>query len=284
MKTNECDVLIVEDKVADFELALRALQKGGIVERIAGARDGVEALDFIFCRGEQSSRDPADAPKVILLDLKLPRLSGFEVLQELKKDPRTAAIPVIVLTASRERRDLDVIRGLGVAGYIVKPADFLSLAEAVRKVTNGAVPGGAAADKLFHGGRETILTVEDDVLFGAEVTAYLTRIGYRVITATNVTSALAAWQEHRTSIGLVLTDIDLSEGGNGMELAGDIVQEEPGIPIIYLSSSKDVLGPRNPSLEEGVNFLSKPMLMPDVARAIRRALDVRAAATRIPQS
>jgi two-component system, response regulator len=118
------EILLVEDNPNDVELALRALRKHHLANRIHVARDGEEALDFVFCRGAYSTRNFHRFPKLILLDLKLPKLDGLEVLRQLKADPRTRAIPVTILTASRE--ETDVIRGytLGVNSYIQKPVDF----------------------------------------------------------------------------------------------------------------------------------------------------------------
>jgi two-component system response regulator len=118
------EILLVEDNANDVELALRALRKNRLGNRIHVARDGEEALDFIFCRGAHRSRDITQFPKLILLDLKLPKVDGMEVLRQVKADTRTRIIPVTILTASKEEED--VARGyrLGVNSYIQKPVDF----------------------------------------------------------------------------------------------------------------------------------------------------------------
>lgn len=125
------EILLVEDNPQDLELALRALRKANVANHIQVARDGEEALDFIFCQGEHSGRNIGSAPKVILLDLKLPKVDGLEVLQRIKSDSRTRAIPVVVLTSSKEQRDVVDSYQLGVNSYIVKPVNFEGFVEAV---------------------------------------------------------------------------------------------------------------------------------------------------------
>lgn len=132
---NENDVvelLIVEDTPEDLELALRALKKANLSNRIQVARDGEEAVQFIFGEGAHAGRKVENAPKVILLDLKLPKIDGIEVLRRIKNDPRTKAIPVAVLTSSKEQKDIVESYRLGVNSYIVKPVNFERFAEAVR--------------------------------------------------------------------------------------------------------------------------------------------------------
>lgn len=121
---NEIEILLVEDDPNDVELTLRVLRKNNLANKIHIAGDGEEALDFLFCRGKFSQRQFDNPPKVVFLDLKLPKLNGLEVLRELKKDPRTQPIPVVVMTSSREQRDLVDGYRLGVNSYIQKPIDF----------------------------------------------------------------------------------------------------------------------------------------------------------------
>jgi two-component system response regulator len=130
--TNAVELLLVEDNPQDLELALRALRKANLVNDIHVARDGAEALDFIFCEGSCATRTFNGGPKLILLDLKLPKVDGLEVLKRVKTDPRTKTIPVVVLTSSREQRDVIESYQLGVNSYIVKPVNFESFVEAVR--------------------------------------------------------------------------------------------------------------------------------------------------------
>ena len=131
-ETNAVEILIVEDSPQDLELARRALRKANLTNRIYVARDGAEALEFIFCEGPHAARKISDGPRVILLDLKLPKVDGLEVLKRIKADPRTKIIPVVVLTSSQEQRDVVESYRLGVNSYIVKPVNFERFAEAVR--------------------------------------------------------------------------------------------------------------------------------------------------------
>lgn len=120
----EVELLLVEDDPNDVELTLIALRKHKLANKIHVVRDGEEALDFLFCRGTYSQRDCNGQPKVILLDLKLPKVSGLDVLRAVKEDSRTRAIPVVVMTSSREQRDMVEGYRLGVNSYIQKPIDF----------------------------------------------------------------------------------------------------------------------------------------------------------------
>jgi CheY-like chemotaxis protein len=130
-ESNAVEILIVEDTPQDLELTLRALRKAKLSNRIQVARDGVEALEFIFCEGPHADRKIEDAPRVILLDLKLPKIDGIEVLRRIKGDARTKTIPVVVLTSSKEQKDVVESYRLGVNSYIVKPVNFERFAAAV---------------------------------------------------------------------------------------------------------------------------------------------------------
>jgi CheY-like chemotaxis protein len=129
--SNAVELLIVEDNPQDLELALRALRKSNLANAIQVARDGAEALEFIFCEGPHARRKITDAPKLILLDLKLPKVDGLEVLRRIKSDPRTRIIPVVVLTSSKEQRDVVESYQFGVNSYIVKPVNFEGFVDAV---------------------------------------------------------------------------------------------------------------------------------------------------------
>ena len=131
---NAIELLLVEDNPQDLELALRALTKAKLSNHIQVARDGAEALDFIFCTGPFAARQITDGPKVILLDLKLPKVDGLAVLKRIKGDPRTKMISVVVLTSSKEQSDVIESYALGVSSYIVKPVNFERFAEAVREL------------------------------------------------------------------------------------------------------------------------------------------------------
>ena len=130
--TNAVEILIVEDTPEDVELALRALRKANLTNKIQIVRDGAEAMEFIFAEGKHSGRKIEDVPKVVLLDLKLPKIDGMEVLRRIKSDPRTKTIPVVVLTSSKEQKDVVESYQLGVNSYIVKPVNFERFAAAVQ--------------------------------------------------------------------------------------------------------------------------------------------------------
>ena len=128
------EILLVEDNDADAELALHALRKSQLANHIHRARDGEEALDFLFCRRQYSARTFDDAPQLILLDLKLPKVDGLQVLQQVKADSHTRAIPVIILTSSKEERDVANGYLNGVNSYIQKPVSFSEFQNVVRQL------------------------------------------------------------------------------------------------------------------------------------------------------
>lgn len=134
MNSNEVEILLVEDNPHDVEMTLEALQAHNLSNKVMVLKDGEEALDYMFATGKYSERNTNDKPKLILLDLKLPKINGLEVLKRLKSDPLTKLIPVVILTSSFEQRD--VIEGykLGVNSYIVKPVDFTKFSDAVSKI------------------------------------------------------------------------------------------------------------------------------------------------------
>ncbi len=135
MKPNcEMEILLVEDNADDVELTLHALRSDKLANKIVVARDGEEALDYFFRRGQFSGRSPACQPSVVLLDLKLPKVDGLEVLRVIKNDPQTSAIPVVVLTSSKEEKDMVASYQLGVNSYIQKPVDFTQFRETVKQL------------------------------------------------------------------------------------------------------------------------------------------------------
>ena len=127
-------ILLVEDNPNDEELTLRALKKSAILNRVIVVRDGAEALDYLFTRGAHANRPAGEVPQVILLDLKLPKVDGLEVLREMRADPRTKLLPVVVLTSSLEDQDLIKSYGLGANSYVRKPVDFVQFVDAVKQL------------------------------------------------------------------------------------------------------------------------------------------------------
>jgi CheY-like chemotaxis protein len=127
-------ILLVEDSPDDQELIRMAIEDGHIANEIVSVSDGVQALDYLFGRGTFAGRDVSDTPLVILLDIKLPKINGLEVLQQLRADPRTSLIPVVMLTSSNEERDILASYENGVNSYVRKPVDFVQFTEAVKQL------------------------------------------------------------------------------------------------------------------------------------------------------
>jgi two-component system, response regulator len=128
------ELLLVEDNPNDVELTLHAFAQHDLATQIHVARDGVEALDFLFCEGEYAGRDAVRQPKVILLDLKLPKVDGLEVLRRIRSEPALRALPVVVVTASRKEQDIVEAYNLGANSYIVKPINFDQFIETARQL------------------------------------------------------------------------------------------------------------------------------------------------------
>jgi len=135
MTQQPIEILLVEDNQDDVELTLHVLRKENLANSIHVARDGEEALEFLFCDGKHADRSLNKPPRLILLDLKLPKVDGMEVLKRLKADPRTKIIPVVILTSSKEERDLVDSYGLGANSYIQKPVDFDQFRETIKSVS-----------------------------------------------------------------------------------------------------------------------------------------------------
>jgi two-component system response regulator len=131
---NDVDILMVEDNPHDIELTLRALKKHNLANKVHVVQDGAEALDFIFCTGAYIGQGINDKPKVILLDLKLPKVDGLDVLRKIKSDERTKVIPVVVLTSSKEEEDMLTSYNLGANSFITKPVDFDKFAKTVSEL------------------------------------------------------------------------------------------------------------------------------------------------------
>jgi len=134
MNSEKLDILLVEDNQNDMDLALHALRREKLANNIYVARDGEEALEFLFCRGAFAHRSFDHPPKLVLLDLKLPKVDGMEVLKQVKSDPRTKTIPIVIMTSSKEERDLVAGYNLGANSYIQKPVDFEQFRETVKSV------------------------------------------------------------------------------------------------------------------------------------------------------
>lgn len=134
MDNTEIEILLVEDSVHDAEMTIRALKKSNVTNKITHLKDGSQALDFLFGRKEYENRDTSNKPKIILLDLKMPKVNGLEVLKAVKESELTRTIPVVVLTSSKEGPDIDKAYELGVNSYIVKPVDFDGFMKAVGDV------------------------------------------------------------------------------------------------------------------------------------------------------
>jgi two-component system response regulator len=134
MTTNAVDILLIEDNPNDMELTLHALKNNSLADRIHVVRDGAEALDFLFCRGAYESRNASHTPKVVLLDLKLRKVDGLEVLRQIRGDERMRQLPVVIMTSSREERDILESYKLGINSYIVKPVEFRKFSEVVHQV------------------------------------------------------------------------------------------------------------------------------------------------------
>ena len=128
------EILLVEDNPKDAEMTQRALRKHNLGNRLHWVKDGAEALDYVFCRGAYAGRGPGRPPRLILLDLKMPKIDGIEVLRQIKADESTRAVPVVVMTSSNEERDVVESYRLGVNSYIVKPIDFAAFLEVVAKI------------------------------------------------------------------------------------------------------------------------------------------------------
>ena len=135
MSPYSVDVLLVEDNISDAELTIRELKKHNLANNLFHVKDGEEAIDFIFASGKfADSRDILFPPKVILLDIQMPKVNGLEVLKKIKTDPRTKSIPVVILTSSKENPDIQNCYDLGANSYIVKPVNFEGFAEAIRNL------------------------------------------------------------------------------------------------------------------------------------------------------
>lgn len=129
---DQVEILLVEDSANDAELAMRALRKGGLANKLLWVKDGEDALDYLFRQGRYADREEG-SPRLVLLDLKMPRVDGTQVLERVKQDPRTRRIPVVIMTSSQEESDMVRSYDLGANSYVVKPLDFAAMVEVVRQ-------------------------------------------------------------------------------------------------------------------------------------------------------
>lgn len=134
MNYDAIEILFAEDTMEDAILTIRALTKSGLTNKLHHVKDGAEALDFVYCRGDFESRNRSQHPKMILLDLKMPKVSGMEVLEKIKSDPEMKSIPIVILTSSKEDPDIKKCYDLGANGYIVKPVDSDNFFQAMKEL------------------------------------------------------------------------------------------------------------------------------------------------------
>lgn len=134
MNFNDIEILFAEDSLDDANLTIRALKKSGFTNNLYHVKDGAEALDFIYCQGIYAARNIMEKPKLILLDLKMPKISGLQVLEKLKSDPDLKSIPVVILTSSKENPDVEKCYSLGANSYIVKPVDSDNFFNAIKEI------------------------------------------------------------------------------------------------------------------------------------------------------
>ena len=134
MNDNKVEILLVEDNPHDAELTIRTLRKANLANQLIHLHDGAEALDFLFAKGRYTDRNIGNRPKVILLDIKMPKIDGIEVLRQLKLNDATRTIPIVIMTSSKEEQDIITSYDLGVNSYVVKPVDFEGFAKAVSEL------------------------------------------------------------------------------------------------------------------------------------------------------
>lgn len=134
MNYDDIEILFAEDSMEDAMLTIRALNKSGFTNKLLHVKDGAEALDFIYCRGIYSDRNPKSHPKLILLDLKMPKMSGMQVLEKVKSDDELKSIPVVILTSSQEDPDIEKCYSLGANSYIVKPVDSNNFFNSIKEI------------------------------------------------------------------------------------------------------------------------------------------------------
>ena len=291
MRGHAFEVLLAEDSTADAELVLHSLADG-IPVRMHRVHDGAEALDFLFGRGAYGDRAAAPLPRLVLLDLNLPVVDGLQVLSELRRHPRTWALPVVLLTSSNLEHDVVESYRRGANSFVQKPLEFTKFRELVRRLgeywlTINEPPPASADFPLLEAlpdriaregevpsarGSETILLVEDEAAVRVAARRILDRFGYHVIEAPGAEEALALAVKHPEPVHLLLTDIVMPRM-NGRELAKVFTRLHPEVRVVFMSgyADDDVLR-RDVSHAESW-YLQKPFSPDVLGRKVREALD-----------
>jgi len=290
MRAHAIEVLLAEDSTADAELVLHSLADG-IPVRMHRVHDGAEALDFLFGRGAYDDRAAAPLPRLVLLDLNLPVMDGLQVLSELRRHPRTWALPVVLLTSSNLEHDVVESYRRGANSFVQKPLEFTKFRELVRRLgeywltINEPPPASAhlplldAVPDLIVGegavpsarGSETILLVEDEAAIRVAARRILDRFGYHVIETPGAEEALALAVKHREPIHLLLTDI-VMPGMNGRELAKVFIHLHPEARVVFMSGYTDDEVLRRDVSQGRTWYLQKPFSPDALARKVREAL------------
>ena len=254
MRHNDGTILLVEDNPDDVELTLRAFRKNNIANKMAIVRDGAEALDFLFCRGDYCHRDIADLPRLILLDLNLPKLDGLQVLERLRADERTRLVPVVILTSSKEEQDM--IRGYrhGANSYVRKPVDFNAFVDAVRQIglywllINEMPPSNVAVAAQWplrqsrpdmNSKTVKVLLIEDNPDDAALIRRKLGKAvnsRFTVIPAMKLAEGLE--QFSKAAPDVILSDLGLPDS-HGLDTVTKILCDAPHIPLVVLSGFDD---------------------------------------------
>jgi two-component system, response regulator len=292
MRTHAFEILLAEDSTADAELVLHSLADG-IPVRMHRVHDGEEALDFLFGRRAYGDRAAAPLPRLVLLDLNLPVVNGLQVLSELRRHPRTWALPVVLLTSSNQEHDVAESYRLGVNSFVQKPLEFTKFRELVRRLgeywltINEPPPASAShlsslealPDRIMREGTvppargsETILLVEDEAAVRVAARRILDRFGYHVIEAPGAEEALALAVKHGEPVHLLLTDIVMPRM-SGRELAKVFTRLHSEARVVFMSGYTDDDVLRRDVSRTGTWYLQKPFSADALARKVREALD-----------
>lgn len=292
MRAHAFEVLLAEDSTADAELVLHSLADAMPV-RMHVVHDGEEALDFLFGRGAYGDRASAPLPRLVLLDRNLPVVDGLQVLSELRRHPRTRALPVVLLTSSNLEHDVAESYRLGANSFVQKPLEFTKFRDLVRRLgeywlTINEPPPALEADppsvealpeRIVQegpvppvGGAETIFLVEDEATVRRAARRILDRFGYQVIEAPGAEEALALAVKHPEHVHLLLTDIVMPRM-KGRELAKVFTRLHPEARVVLMSGfADDEVLRQDVSRAEGW-YLQKPFSPEALGRTVREALD-----------